>query len=72
MSENQMKSEQIGMDLAVSTKGTAPAEMNVFRRNKESHQKTPQEDSWRDQLLQRKNNRQATDTQAKECAEAGR
>ncbi len=33
MSENQMKSKQIGMDLAVSTKETAPAEMNVFRRN---------------------------------------
>lgn len=33
MSENQMKTEQIGMDLAVSTKDTGPAETNVFRRN---------------------------------------
>jgi hypothetical protein len=28
-----MKAAQISMDLAVSAKETAPAEMNVFRRN---------------------------------------
>lgn len=35
----------------------------------DSHKKTPQEDSWRDQLLQHKDNKPATDTQAKEYEE---